>query len=248
MASRFRTSLATDREFPAWAKPIGLLLGAAVLFLVGVAVGSAGNAGPAPASRPPPEGPHEDPDEGRGPGPSRIEAGVPVGYERTEAGAVAAAANYVVALGGVLLLDPSGRVDAFGAVALPEARNDLEKLASGIDLVVEQLDLEAIRSEPGFVFRTLPAGYRLEAYDHDIAVVEVWANGVFVAAGRQPRIPSAWRTTTVRLRWQDGDWRITGLEGEDGPVPTQSGDEPGADLVGRLINRFEEFWYAASDR
>src|SRR5690606_13674556 len=63
--------------------------------------------------------------EGSGPGPSRTVSGVPVGYSRSEAGAVAAAANYTAVLGGKQNIDPAYGREVYPVVALPEVVDDL---------------------------------------------------------------------------------------------------------------------------
>ncbi|MEA2668777.1 MAG: hypothetical protein QOJ33_1711, partial [Chloroflexota bacterium] len=60
-----------------------------------------------------------------GAGAARIQDGVPVGYTRSQAGAIAAATNYTQALSGQLLLQPDQYRAAILAVAAPEAKDKL---------------------------------------------------------------------------------------------------------------------------
>ncbi|HVD14644.1 MAG TPA: hypothetical protein VNK73_09355, partial [Actinomycetota bacterium] len=60
-------------------------------------------------------------------GPTRLDHGVGVGWAHTREGAVAAATNYTVALGGTLVFDPVARDKAIEVLAAPKARAALQR-------------------------------------------------------------------------------------------------------------------------
>ncbi len=206
-----------------------------IAFAIGVAVGrratppataAAGGAAQAPAVN------H--------PGPTRVEAGIPVGYAHTREGAVAAATEYTVALG-PMILDDARREAVLEAIATQEAKDDLNRqFAPGAALLRQRLGLTPeVLAQPGAVLRTIPAGYRVVAYGDDEAVIRVWAIGLGILDGRQPVGPS-WSTTEVQLRWVDGDWKLHSSHIADGPTPPGPGD-PQSALIGQEIETFQEY-------
>ena len=66
--------------------------------------------------------------EQSGPGPTHVVNGVPVGYAHTQAGAVAAATNYLVTFNGPLVTQPDKYRAAVDEMALPDVRNTLTSL------------------------------------------------------------------------------------------------------------------------
>lgn len=224
-------------------------LAAVVLFGAGVAAGRAtAPSGPATAAPAPNPGSSEATTEATGPGPSRSVEGVPVGYQRTEQGAVAAAANYAVVLDSPAILDEERLASVLEQVAAADARPDLASRFGRVTALLEErlnLDESAI-TDAGFVMRSVPAGYRLLDYSDDAATVAVWGTSVFVAAGRQAVAP-AWGTTELTLRWEDGDWRVAALDTSEGPAPPLPGNAENAALVGSQINRFQPFWHQPAD-
>lgn len=59
---------------------------------------------------------------------------------------------------------------------------------------------------------------RLVEADDRVARVEVWS--VLVVASPDVGVPrQAWRTVTIDLSWEDGDWRVDGWATTPGPTP-----------------------------
>jgi hypothetical protein len=148
-----------------------------------------------------------------------IAAGVPVGYARTRAGAVAAMAAY-----GQVLADPRVQLDdrrrravaaAVGTARYVQALEDAEAVfAARRRSPVGQ----ALRPGAHAVFLGLPVAYRVLSYDGSRAVIESW--GVAVGAsdtGLEPR--ASWGTTTTTAVWRDGDWKVDGVQSRVGPTP-----------------------------
>jgi hypothetical protein len=152
-----------------------------------------------------------------------VAAGVPVGYARTRAGAVAAMAAY-----GQTLADPRVQLDdrrrravasAVGTERYARALEDAEAVfAARRKSAVGQ----ALRAWAHAVFLGLPIAYRVLSYDGSRAVIRSW--GVAVVAsdtGLEPR--ASWGTTTTTAVWQHGDWKVDDVRSQVGPVPAGTG-------------------------
>jgi hypothetical protein len=153
------------------------------------------------------------------PGPTRMEAGVPVGYPQSAAGARAAASGYVAALGGALVLDPTRRTLALAAVSpggTPDpdlaarwaTRPNAERVTGAQD--AQQAGLPMIGA-------AAPVLAKVTAYDGDTATVAVWVTAV-LGTRRLGSLDQAWATETLTLAW-DGDWKLAAYESAPGPVP-----------------------------
>lgn len=187
------------------------------------------------------------PDDGQataasGPGPSRVENGVPVGYAHSRAGAVAAAANLAVTLDGPDVLDPQRRARVLDVVAATDAQLELTRRFEDVaSLLAERLSLDTQElAGSDVVMRTVPAGYRVAEYSSDSATVAVWGQSIFLAPGRQA-VPSGWGTSTLTLTWQEGDWRVVDIETRDGPTPPVLGANVQVTEVASRVDGFEPF-------
>jgi hypothetical protein len=144
-----------------------------------------------------------------------VREGVPRGFARTEAGAVAAAASFVCTGQALLDMDPLSAEDAV---------RELSAAASEDELVRRHLrQLEAARdvlaSGTGpIVFRQSALAWRVEAYDDDRARVAIWNVGVLSREGVAPP-QASWSTSVVELVWEGGDWRVWGESISPGPTP-----------------------------
>jgi hypothetical protein len=152
-----------------------------------------------------------------------VAAGVPVGYPRTRAGAVAAMAEY-----GQALTDPRVQLDdrrrravvaAVGTDRYARALQDAEAVFAARR---EGAVGRALRRGARAVFLGLPIAYRVVTYDGSRAVIKSW--GVAVAAsdtGIEPRV--GWGTTTTTAVWESGDWKVDQVHSQPGPVPAETG-------------------------
>jgi hypothetical protein len=185
-----------------------------------------------------------------GVGPRRVEHGVPVGYQHSEQGAVAAAANYAKVLSSTLILDQASRRQAIDTIAAPEARGRLQRaFDQDVALLAKGLGVTAGSADAGTVLlRAVPVGWRVEKYSRDRATVAIWITSVGGSLGDPPRgmpVREVWGTTTVELRWVDGDWKQLDTSTADGPVPIADAATPTE--ASRLIpqaQEFKEFTYA----
>ena len=183
-------------------------------------------------------------------GPREVVSGVPVGYQHSEQGAVAAAANYATVLASTLILDPSRRRAAIAALAAPET---LGRQQRAFDQAVASLRkglgvTDGSALDGTVLLRAVPVGWRLKEYTGDRATVAIWVTSVLGTLGGPPNgvpVREAWGTTTVELRWVDGDWKQLQTTTTDGPVPIADTATPTA--ASQLIpeaQQFKEFNYA----
>ena len=183
-------------------------------------------------------------------GPREVVSGVPVGYQHSEQGAVAAAANYATVLSSTLILDQPRRRAAIEALAAPET---LGRQQRAFDQAVASLRkglgvTDGSALDGTVLLRAVPVGWRLKEYTGDRATVAIWVTSVLGALGTPPDgvpVREAWGTTTVKLRWVDGDWKQLQTTTTDGPVPIADTATPTA--ASQLIpeaQQFKEFNYA----
>jgi hypothetical protein len=183
-------------------------------------------------------------------GPREVVKGVPVGYQHSEQGAVAAAANYARVLSSTLILDQARRRAAIETLAAPET---LDRQQRAWDQAAASLTKglgvkDGSAKEATVLLRAVPVGWRLKAYTGDRATVAIWVTSVLGALGGPPGgvpVREAWGTTTVELRWVDGDWKQLRATNTDGPVPIADPATPTA--ASQLIpeaQQFKEFNYA----
>jgi len=182
-----------------------------------------------------------------GPGPTSNAGGMPVGYARTDDGAVTAATTLLAALGGRVVVDPAQRKAALDAVVLTSARSKVETQLRVDPAGAEAAGLTAALVDGSLVARTIPAGSRLLSYTADAATVEVWAVAL-LGTRTLNRATARWNTTTVELHWDSGDWKLASVQGRSGPVPSPGRDVPSRfdDLLAALAG-LEGYTYARLD-
>ncbi len=101
----------------------------------------------------------------------RLEGGfVPVGWARSEAGAVGAATNYTALLSSEVLFDAARRRVAVDAIAAPQARvrmqRELEATATTVAAALTSGQGAGAALDPRkMIFQTIPVRYRVELYD-----------------------------------------------------------------------------------
>ncbi|MFV2118828.1 hypothetical protein ACE14D_10410 [Streptomyces sp. Act-28] len=177
---------------------------------------------------------------------------IPAGFARDEQGAQSAAANYAVALGSAGMFQKESRHAIVRAVHDPATVDgllaDLDKAYSPAFL--ENIGLEEDGSTPPgltFVSRTMPVGTRLTAMNDGTATVEVWCTGLIGLAGETSTKPvtQTWFTTTQRLTWVDGDWKIQSSSQKEGPTPISGDDRAStADEIADAVAGYGGFTYA----
>ena len=153
-------------------------------------------------------------------GAARTENGVPVGYQQTQPGAIAAATNYAQFLGGPLFLQPEKYRTALATLAAPEAKQKLLQEAEGnaaSQQNASQIITNAAKGTPVSI-AAYPLAYNVNNFSPTVAEVSVWYVSVIGVEG-QVTPSQVWATMTVDLEWTNGDWKVTADGTTDGPVP-----------------------------
>jgi hypothetical protein len=219
-------------------------------FAAGLGVGRTGPAATAAFTAPAPTRPGAAATPPRpGPGPRGIVDGVPVGYERSRAGAVAAASQYGIVAASPLLFEDARRRAAVRVMAAPEAVARLDaELARAAATIGQVTGIGGGATEAGTVVLPILVGYRVDGYDPDRARVAIWSTGILGREGRYPA-RSVWSTTVQTLRWVGGDWKLVSSVTSEGPVPLESEQQPSPEevLLGQVAT-FGRYDYAPGRR
>jgi hypothetical protein len=199
-----------------------LIAGAAVAIVVLLAVGFIGGRASAPSVG---AGGTRVVNVQSGPGPTHVVNGVPVGYAHTQAGAVAAATNYLETYFGPLVTQPDKYRAAVNEMADPDTRNTLNKLADG-NLTGQASYMTYAAQGRAVVHRVVPLAYSVRQYSSASAQVSIWAETLLAVDGVLS-LREGWATTTVTTQWATGDWKLSniptaagGPDSSFGPVPT----------------------------
>jgi hypothetical protein len=175
-------------------------------------------------------------------GPASVRDGVPVGYARSRAGAVAAATNYVGVQTSTLMLEESRRRRAVTALAAPSAAAGLQASAERNATAMAA----ALRTSgaTGVILRAIPVGARVDRYNNNAATVSIWLTSIGGSTNGVP-VRQSWGVTTVTLQWAGGDWKQVAASTTLGPVPLADGAQPTAasELIGKTKD-FKEYTYA----
>ena len=169
-----------------------------------------------------------------GPGPSGEENGVPIGYARTEDGAVAAATNFNLLAGKDELLDLDAMTTAMQTLAAPSWKKDAgRQAASGFQFIVDTYGADADVS-------TAIVRHHLVDFSPNRASVRLWT--VSLASGTErPNVEEVWAIVTVDLIWVDDDWRVEGLESSVGPAPVDLPSGQSEENATTVMEDFDEF-------
>jgi hypothetical protein len=186
-----------------------MVVAAVVAGLVGLGAGFAlgHQSGPTPGKAGP-----------SGPGPWRVENGVPVGYAHTPEGAVAAATNFEGVKLGDLVLTPDRYRAAIQTMAAPSAQQKLSDEGEHW-LVINASAITGHAQGKPVIQHDVPLAYHVDRYADTEAQVSIWGELISGVDGTLP-LGEVWATDAYTLQWVAGDWRLGGVGGHDGPVPT----------------------------
>lgn len=150
---------------------------------------------------------------------SHIVAGVPVGYTESVEGAVSAATNYDVAIGGKLTLDPTTRASVLNAIVATQSQPKYAKqYADNATTISPALGGSLI----GVVFNETPVMWKVDSFSSTHATILIWQ--VSEVAAPSMSIPrELWGMDQMELVWERGDWKL--LSGTSIPnPPSMAGD------------------------
>jgi hypothetical protein len=149
------------------------------------------------------------------PGPTRLEAGVPVGYPHTQAGAVSAAANFIEQTGGQAGRNLANRSALVAALASTEGRAKVTALLEGNDAMATRLF-----GSPAADFTAIatPVEERVVSYTPSSAVVDTWVVLTFTRPGL-PLASAFWGGLHTTLTWA-GDWKVADSTATAAPIPS----------------------------
>lgn len=163
-------------------------------------------------------------------GPARRVEGVPVGWDASRAGSVSAAAGYAKTMSTLwFLADRDRRHRAIQLMATPDRAATLTASQDRLAARLLGGPLGSALRDGGArgVLTTALLGYRVEAFSARWARVALWAVVIYGAeTGLLPG--AAWTTTTIELRWAEGDWKLTGAVTAPGPNPQPDGSAAGS--------------------
>jgi len=156
----------------------------------------------------------------------------------TRAGAVAAAARSITAFAGHVLLEAAQLRTVVARIAGRASRARLTKAFEEASAQTRaKLGADTV-PRPVIVLRAVPVGYRLEHYSSDRATVAVWYVGI-VGSGATVQPQQSWRTQTVSLVWEDGDWKVSSFASSAGPTPALA--TPETEAPGELFTAIPSF-------
>ncbi|MET7302583.1 hypothetical protein [Embleya sp. NPDC005575] len=183
--------------------------------------------------------------------PERTESGVPVGYPQTAEGAQSAAANFVVAYGSDRMFRAQPRAAIITAITDPAIRDGLlARVDQAFRAQTTTFGLQPDGNPPKgqtFVCRAVPMGTKSVVFTPVSATVEVWSVGVVGLAGPGSTKPvaEAWNTTTMKLSWVSGDWKLVEFSQKEGPTPISGLQDPSsANDIAKADGEFGELRHA----
>ena len=143
-----------------------------------------------------PQGPARAGEGGHTTGP----AGLPLGYDHTQTGAVEAATNYLTWMNSLRIKDKT----TADAMAQATAADPATRAA-----MIESFDLLRTGLKDVTKAETDPArgAYAVARYEPTSASIYVWAPDVTTDSGETT---TAWGITEVRLEWAADDWKVSG--------------------------------------
>lgn len=151
-------------------------------------------------------------------GPRSERLGVPIGWSHDAAGARAAAVSAVSLTGDLARAGFITRADMIEVLASRRYGPTLAGLsAAQLDTFLADLAGEGLTPSQLLVHE-LPLTATVESTSADVATVQVWAV-VVAGADRLGSPRQMWRTVTVELIWEGGDWRVDGWTARPGPTP-----------------------------
>lgn len=143
---------------------------------------------------------------------------IPVGYPRSEAGAVSACANYDRAYGIPANRTPTRVHDMFRSISTP---SDGERLASTV-LEIDKRNAEYLKvnslQSPAVNWVGRVTGYSVTSYNENTANIRLWGIvgfGIYNSSDPNLAPREGWGTDDCQVVWDSGDWKLK--DAKDGP-------------------------------
>ena len=148
-------------------------------------------------------------------GPDGDSSGVPTGYVDTPAGARAAAVGWVSSLGTLMRLGPIATADALRAVT---SQRVAEATIDSFRTERDQFTTQFHADPSAAIWIESPLTVTVTDWSPQAATVRVWSQLV-MGAPSESTVQVMWRTHTVRLVWEDDDWKVDDVTHTEGPTP-----------------------------
>ncbi|MEU6666683.1 hypothetical protein [Streptomyces sp. NPDC046727] len=224
------------------------VVGVVVLLIAAIAFANRGDSSSGDNATPKDDQPRAASTAASGTKPIETKTGnIPTGFAHTEQGAQSAAANYAVALGSAEMFNTAWRHQIVSTVYTPDvatAKQSAMDNAYSNEKFLANIGLAKDGTAPKgqtFVSRVIPVGTKVTSSGSDSTTVEVWYTSLFGLSGEASKNPvtESWYTTTYRLTWVDGDWKVTDFQQKDGPVPV--GRDQTASTAADMTKAVEEY-------
>lgn len=162
-------------------------------------------------------------DPARSIGPARTEHGIPVGWSLEQSGAEAAAVAFVRSTSVIATAGPLTRRDAILTMATSSAGPRLvDQVNYELDGLTVGTDNRAV-APAELVWHELPLTVTSTMDSATTAQVRVWSVLVVgIDGGSMAR--QVWRTSTLTLEVERGDWKVAKWTDEPGPTPVALND------------------------
>lgn len=150
---------------------------------------------------------------------------------RDEAGAVAAAVEYLSIYGSEVMFYAPARRAALSEIISDERREAvLQETDRAYALAARTLGVDASGQSPlgTLVARLVPVGVDVVDLEPSRATVSVWATSLLGVSGPGSTVPvqESWSTERVELVWEDDRWLWWDVTHADGPAPVGSTQVP----------------------
>ena len=126
-------------------------------------------------------------------------AGLPLGYDRDQAGAVKAATNYLMWMNSLRITDKAA-ADAMAGSAAADSATRTALIESFDGLRSGMTDLTADQPEPA------RGAYAVASYGADRALIYIWAPEVTTDVNGEAN--HVWAVDAVQLVWTSNDWKL----------------------------------------
>jgi hypothetical protein len=156
----------------------------------------------------------------RTPGPRSTTAGLPTGFARNEAGAVAAATTYLRQGQRLFDLPTADRLAALQAIASGAATTGY---LAQVSAELTELDGIEAHGQGHLTWAVSVLATRVDAYSAQRARISIWRVGVLSVTGLVAPL-AEWTTVDDELVWERGDWKVWAETQTPGPTPAAHPD------------------------